>query len=299
MSNRGDVGHRSRGAGDTDLVRIDLHTHSTVSDGTESPAQVMRAAAAAGLDVVALTDHDSLDGWAEAADAAAGLGLEFVPGLEISCKDGPISIHMLALWPRPDDPALAALMGNTRESRIGRAQAIVDNVARDYALTWEDVLAQAADASTVGRPHIADALVLRGHFADRTEVFDRVLSNDSPYYVQYGAPDVREVVRVVRAGGGVPVFAHPGAHARGRIVPDRVIEELVDAGLVGLEVDHRDHSPEQRDRLGALAERWGLVRTGSSDYHGAGKVNRLGENLTSVGAYEALVAARRFSPKMP
>ncbi len=252
----------------------------------------MRAAAAAGLDVVALTDHDSMDGWDEAADAAAGLGLEFVPGIEVSCKDGPISIHMLALWPRADDPALSAVMGTTRESRIGRAQAMVDNVARDYALTWEDVLAQAADASTVGRPHIADALVLRGHFANRTEVFDRVLSNDSPYYVQYGAPDVREVVRVVRAGGGVPVFAHPGAHTRGRIVPDRVIEELVDAGLVGLEVDHRDHTAEQRERLGALAERWGLARTGSSDYHGMGKPNRLGENLTSDEAYEALRTAR-------
>lgn len=273
-------------------MRIDLHTHSTVSDGTESPAQVMRAAAQAELDVVALTDHDSMVGWDEAQATADALGLALVPGIEVSCKDGPVSIHLLAYWPVAGDAGLAATLGNTREARVGRAQQMVTRLAVDFPLTWEDVLEQVGEAATVGRPHIADALVARGFFPDRTAVFASVLANDSPYYVQYGAPDVRDVIRAVRAQGAVPVFAHPGANARGRIVPDRVIEELVDAGLVGLEVDHRDHTSQQRERLGALADRWGLVRTGSSDYHGAGKPNRLGENVTSAEAFEALQAAR-------
>lgn len=273
-------------------MRIDLHTHSSVSDGTERPAEVMAGAAAAGLDVVALTDHDSADGWEEAATAASALGLEFVPGIEISCKSGPISVHLLALWPDPTEPGLAAVLGGTREARIGRALTMVERIAVDFPVTWEDVLRHSDDASTVGRPHIADALVDRGHFPDRTAAFATVLSNSSQYYVQYGAPDVVDVIQRLRAQGAVPVFAHPGAHTRGRIVPDASLAKLVEAGLVGLEVDHRDHDEDQRERLGAIADTFGLIRTGSSDYHGAGKPNRLGENLTSAEAYAALIAAR-------
>ncbi len=273
-------------------MRIDLHTHSSVSDGTEPPAQVMAGAAAAGLDVVALTDHDSADGWAEAAAAASDLGIEFVPGIEISCKSGPISVHMLGLWPDPKEAGLASLLGGTRDARITRAVTMVERIAVDFPVTWEDVLRHSDDASTVGRPHIADALIERGHFPDRTAAFATVLSNSSPYYVQYGAPDVIDVIERLRAQGAVPVFAHPGAHTRGRIVPDASLARLVEAGLVGLEVDHRDHDEDQKARLGAIAEQFGLIRTGSSDYHGAGKPNRLGENLTSPEAYEALLAAR-------
>ncbi|WP_062518644.1 PHP domain-containing protein [Demequina silvatica] len=273
-------------------MRIDLHTHSNVSDGTGTPAQVMREAAEAGLDVVALTDHDAVDGWGEAAAEAERLGLSFVPGIEVSAKDRWVSIHMLALWPRPDDAALAEILALTREARVGRARTMVERISVDYALEWEDVVTHAGDAATVGRPHIADALVARGHFARRDDVFAEVLHNSSPYYVHHYAPDVHDAVRAIRAAGGVPVFAHPAAHARGRVVPDRVIASLAEAGLAGLEVDHRDHDAEAVARLSALAERHGLIRTGSSDYHGTGKLNRLGENLTSVEAFEALEAQR-------
>lgn len=273
-------------------MRIDLHTHSAVSDGTGTPAQVMREAAAAGLDVVALTDHDAADGWDEAAAEAERLGIELVPGIEVSAKDRWVSIHMLAYWPRRDDAALASILAETRDARLGRARMMVERIGVDYAVVWEDVVERAGDAATVGRPHIADALVERGHFRTRDEVFVEVLHNRSPYYVHHHAPDVHAAVRAIRAAGGVPVFAHPAAHARGRIVPDRVIASLVADGLAGLEIDHRDHDAEAVARLAALADRHGLVRTGSSDYHGAGKPNRLGENLTSPEAYEALRAQR-------
>jgi len=273
-------------------VRIDLHTHSTVSDGTEAPAQVIAAAAAAGLDVVALTDHDSVAGWDDAAAAAAAAGLGWVPGVEISCRHHGVSIHLLAYWPDPEAPGFADMLALTRDARVHRAQEIVRRVGADFPLTWDDVSAQAPDAATVGRPHVADAMVARGHFASRDEAFALVLAGNSKYYVPHYAPEVLDAVRAVREAGGVPVFAHPGADARGRVVPDEVIVAMANAGLVGLEVDHRDHSPQQRERLAALGAELGLVRTGASDYHGTGKLNRLGENLTSPEAFAAIEAAR-------
>ncbi|WP_084074029.1 PHP domain-containing protein [Demequina sp. NBRC 110052] len=271
-------------------MRIDLHTHSTVSDGTGSPAQVMREAADAGLDVVALADHDSTAGWDEAQAEADALGIELVPAIEISAKDRWVSIHLLAYWPRRDDPTLVDMMEATRAARVGRAQQIVERIAADYPLTWDDVATHAHGSVTVGRPHIADALVAKGVFPSRDAVFAEVLRNGSRYYVPHYAPDVRDVIRAVRAAGGVPVFAHPGAHTRGRIVPDAVIADLASVGLAALEVDHRDHDDEARERLAALADRHGLLRTGSSDYHGTGKLNRLGENLTAPEVLEALRA---------
>jgi predicted metal-dependent phosphoesterase TrpH len=274
-------------------VRIDLHTHSTVSDGTESPAEVIAAAVAAGLDVVALTDHDSVSGWTAASEAAADAAIVFVPGIEVSCRHNGISIHLLGYWPDPDAPAFTRMIAATRDARIERAQQIVHRVAIDYPLTWEEVLVHSTAADTVGRPHIADALVAGGHFSTRDDAFADVLAGNSRYYVPHYAPDVVEAIRTVRDSGGVPVFAHPGADARGRVVPDAVVELMADAGLAGLEVDHRDHSPEQRDRLASLANRLGLLRTGASDYHGAGKLNRLGENLTSPEVFAELEAQRR------
>lgn len=273
-------------------MRIDLHTHSRVSDGTEAPAEVMRAAAAAGLDVVALTDHDSVSGWREAELAAAECGVAFVPGIEVSCRHSGISIHLLGYWPQPQAPAFTRMIAQTRDARVERAQQMVHRVAADYPVTWDEVLIHASSADTVGRPHIADALVAAGHFPSRDAAFAGVLANHSKYYVPHYAPDVVDAIHTLRASGGVPVFAHPGADARGRVVPDSVIELMADAGLAGLEVDHRDHSPQQRERLAALADRLGLLRTGSSDYHGAGKLNRLGENLTSPDVFEALKAQR-------
>ena len=276
----------------TGYVRIDLHTHSNVSDGTGTPGDVMREASAAGLDVVALTDHDSISGWDEAAGVAAELSIGFVPGIEVSCRHHGISIHLLGYWPHPESEAFAAMIAATRDARVDRAQEIVTRVAVDYPVTWDDVLAHATASDTVGRPHIADALVERGYFATRDDAFTEVLAGNSRYYVPHYAPDVVEAIVAVRECGGVPVFAHPGADARGRVVPDAVIEEMTTAGLAGLEVDHRDHSPAQRERLAAIAERLGLIRTGASDYHGTGKLNRLGENLTSPEAFAELEAQR-------
>jgi predicted metal-dependent phosphoesterase TrpH len=261
-------------------VRIDLHAHSLASDGTDTPTALVAAAAAAGLDVVALTDHDSVAGWDEAAEAARRHGVVLVPGVEISCRAGGISVHMLAYLPDPGHRGLRAEFERTRDDRIWRARRMVERIAPDYPLTWEDVLEQVEDGATVGRPHLADALVARGHVADRDEAFRRVLANGSPYHVGHYAPEALDVVRMVREAGGVAVMAHPLAARRGRTVSDRTIAGLTAAGLAGLEVDHRDHYPSERAHLRDLADGLGLLVTGSSDYHGTGKQNVLGEYLT-------------------
>lgn len=274
------------------MMRIDLHTHSTVSDGTDSPGQVMQAAAAAGLDVVSLSDHDSVDGWDEAAAEAERLGIEFVPGVEVSCRHRGVSIHLLSYWHRRDDAEVDAMLAKTRGSRVHRARDIVERVARDYPITWEMVEAHAVGAATVGRPHIADSLVTAGVVATRDAAFTEILAGNSRYYVPHYAPEVKDAVRALRAAGGVPVFAHPGADGRGRVVATSVIEAMARAGMVGLEIDHRDHGEQQVKRLSRIADRLSLVRTGASDYHGTGKQNVLGENLTTPEAYAALQRAR-------
>jgi len=252
----------------------------------------MRAAQAAGIDVVALTDHDSMAGLEEAADMAGALGLNFVPGIEVSCRHDGVSIHLLAYWPDPSNDEIVAMLGRTRHARVERAQEIVRRVGADYPLSWEDVLMHSEGAETVGRPHIADALVERGAFATRDGAFAEVLAGNSAYYVPHYAPDVLDAVRTFRATGAVTVFAHPGADGRGKVVPTSVIELMAEAGLVGLEVEHRDHNEPQRDRLARIAQRLGLVHTGASDYHGTGKLNRLGENVTSDAALQQLQDAR-------
>lgn len=269
---------------------IDLHTHSRASDGTDSPAGVVAAAAAAGLDVVGLTDHDTTAGWAEAAAAASASGIALVRGTEVSARARGVSVHLLSFLQDPAHPALLAELTRTRSARLDRAHAMVDLLGPDYGLTWDDVVAQTVPGTTVGRPHIADALVARGVVVDRTAAFATMLLPRSRYYVPHYAPDVLDAVAAVRASGGVPVFAHPGADGRGRIVSDAVIEAMADAGLAGLEVHHRDHSPLQVARLTALAARLGLLITGSSDYHGAGKPNRIGENVTELAVLDAIEA---------
>ncbi|MBK8078604.1 MAG: PHP domain-containing protein [Kineosporiaceae bacterium] len=277
-------------------MRIDLHLHSTASDGTQPPAEVIAAAAAAGLDVVALTDHDTVAGWAEAAVAARVHDVVLVRGVELSCQWRGIGVHLLSYLHDPDDGALAAEMARTRDDRVGRAQRMVELISVDYPLTWEDVLGATPEDATVGRPHIADALIARGHMASRDEAFGAVLRTGSPYYVRHYAPDPIAAVRLVRAAGGVPVMAHPRAARRGRVVPDEVIAAMAEVGLAGLEVDHRDHLPTEREALRSLAADLGVFVTGSSDYHGAGKVNRIGENLTAPTVLEALEAAVTATP---
>ena len=272
-------------------MRIDLHTHSFASDGTESPGDLVRAAAAAGLDAVALTDHDTTQGWAEAARAAREAGIALVPGIEVSTRtDDGISVHVLGYLFDPADPALLAELDASRESRVGRARTMVDRLAQDYPITWDDVLAQASEGATIGRPHIADALVANGVVPDRSAAFADLLHSRSRYHVPHYAPHPVEAVRLLRRAGGVAVMAHPFAAQRGRVVADPVVEEMAAAGLAGLEANHRDHDEPARSHALDLANRLGLLVTGSSDYHGTGKPNRLGENLTEPAVLEQIEA---------
>ena len=275
-------------------MRIDLHTHSTVSDGTLTPAQVVAAAAEAGLDVVALTDHDGIDGWADARAAAERLGVGFVPGVELSCRwyavDPAIPLHLLAYYVDPAHAELAAEMARVRSAREHRAERIVELMRADGVdVTWDEVQRYAAGA-TVGRPHLAQALIRRGLAATVADAFVPSMLGER-WRLPKEDTDVFRALSLVLAAGGVPVFAHPRATKRGRVVPDELIKQMAGAGLFGLEADHEDHTPEQRAEVRALAADLGLVVTGSSDFHGANKPVKLGANLTAPEAYERIRAA--------
>lgn len=252
----------------------------------------MAAAAQAGLDVMALTDHDSTDGWAPALDAARHHGVGLIPGMEVSCKTSRgVSVHLLSYLHDPNHPGLLEEITKAKDARLTRAERMVERLAEDYPLNWDDVSAHVAPGATIGRPHIADALVAAGIVADRNEAFASILTSHSRYFVTHYAPDPVMAVELVRAAGGVPVFAHPVASARGRVVAPEIFHDMIDAGLLGLEVEHRDNPPEGRAWLRKLAQQTGLFMTGSSDYHGAGKPNLLGENLTGQDALERILAA--------
>ncbi|MFE1321311.1 PHP domain-containing protein [Kitasatospora phosalacinea] len=272
-------------------MRIDLHAHSNASDGTDSPAELVANAVAAGLDVVALTDHDTVAGYGAAAAAVAGTGLVLVPGAELSCQVDGISMHLLAYLFDPAEPAFAAERELVRTDRFRRGRAIVERCRELGApISWEQVERIAGDGS-VGRPHIASALVEAGVVASVSDAFTpEWLANGGRADVRKHETDPVAAVRLVRAAGGVPVFAHPGAVKRGRTVSDAVIAELAAAGLGGLEVDHVDHDEQARARLRGLAAELGLFTTGSSDYHGSRKTVRLGEHTTDPAAYEQLLA---------
>ncbi|MGY1606943.1 PHP domain-containing protein [Geodermatophilus sp. SYSU D00700] len=276
-------------------MRIDLHTHSSVSDGTDSPAALLATARAAGLDVVALTDHDTTAGWAAAA-AARPPGLTVVPGLELSCRwfpadQPPISVHLLAYLFDPGHRALADELTRLRAERLGRGERIVAALAAaGYPVVWERIV-EASGGGVVGRPHVARALVEAGVVESVDEAFATLLSHRSPHYVAKADTEVLEGIRLVREAGGVPVFAHGLATRRGRVVDDAAVAAMADAGLLGLEVDHPDHSPAERDHLHGLARELGLLTTGSSDYHGTNKTTPIGACTTDPGQFEALLAA--------
>ncbi|WP_432086695.1 PHP domain-containing protein [Streptomyces sp. bgisy095] len=266
-------------------MRIDLHTHSTASDGTDSPAELVRNAAAAGLDVVALTDHDTTRGHAEAI-AALPEGLTLVTGAELSCRVDGIGLHMLAYLFDPEEPALLAERELVRDDRVPRARAMVDKL-RDLGVpvTWERVARIAGDGS-VGRPHVAEALVELGVVPDVSAAFTpEWLADGGRAYVGKHELDPVEAIRLVRAAGGVTVFAHPLAVKRGQVLPEASIARLAEAGLDGIEVDHMDHDEATRARLRGLAKELGLLTTGSSDYHGSRKTCRLGEYTTDPEIY--------------
>ncbi|MFE9041807.1 PHP domain-containing protein [Streptomyces sp. NPDC007818] len=266
-------------------MRIDLHSHSTASDGTDTPAELVRNAAAAGLDVVALTDHDTTRGHAEAI-AAAPEGLTVVPGAELSCRLDGIGLHMLAYLFDPEEPALLAERELVRDDRVPRARAMVGRLQElGVPVTWEQVARIAGDGS-VGRPHVAEALVELGVVPDVSGAFTAEwLADGGRAHVQKHELDPAEAIRLVKAAGGVTVFAHPAAVKRGRVVPESAIAALAAAGLDGIEVDHMDHDEPTRARLRGLAKELGLLVTGSSDYHGSRKTCRLGEYTTDPEIY--------------
>lgn len=278
----------------------DLHVHSVVSDGTETPAAIMAEAQRIGLPALALTDHDATTGWAEAAAAVADTGVALIPGMELSTREGYTSVHLLGYLFDPLDPDLLAETARIRESRMTRAEQIVRRISHDYDLSWADVLAQTAEGATIGRPHIADALVARGHAANRSAAFAGILHPRMGYAQPHYAPDPLTGVRLIRAAGGVPVLAHPGTRGADRVVAEARLAELADAGLFGLEIDHPENRPDAKARLRVLAAKHGLEITGSSDYHGSGKPNRLGEHRTPAEVVDRLIAqASGSAPVLP
>ena len=270
---------------------IDLHTHTNFSDGTDSPTQLINKALAAGISVLGLTDHDSISGWQEAVTALRP-GISLVPGAEISCQtpDG-ISVHILGLLFDSENLELMSTMQATRENRHGRMAKIITRLNEaGIEISMQDVLDQLADGATLGRPHLADALVKKGVVASRDEAFTQMLHNKSKYYVSHYSPLPEAAIKMIKAAGGVSVIAHPMASHRGRTISLETFGSLIDAGLDGVEVDHRDHSPDEKTQLIELAKQNNLVMTGASDYHGNGKLNQLGEYVTMPEQWERLEA---------
>ncbi|MFJ2898876.1 PHP domain-containing protein [Streptomyces sp. NPDC087218] len=266
-------------------MRIDLHTHSTASDGTDTPAELVRNAAAAGLDVVALTDHDTVRGHAEAV-AALPDGLTLVTGAELSCRLDGVGLHMLAYLFDPDEPELARERELVRDDRVPRARTMVGKLQQlGVPVEWERVASIAGDGS-VGRPHIATALVELGVVETVSDAFTpQWLADGGRAHAQKHELDPFDAIRLVKAAGGVTVFAHPAAVKRGRVLPESSIARLAAAGLDGIEVDHMDHDGPTRARLRDLARELGLLTTGSSDYHGSRKTVGLGEYTTDPEIY--------------
>lgn len=273
-------------------MRIDLHSHTTVSDGTDSPAELLAKARAVGLDVLAVTDHDTFDHLPEVRRAGRREGVEVLDGMEMSCEYAGKPVHLLAYGMDPADAALNAELDRIRAGRTERLPRMLAKLAGLGAEVSEaEVLAQVGDAPSIGRPHVADALVARGHVADRSEAFERFLADGGPAYVERYHPDVRAGIDLIHAAGGLAVIAHPWGRSSVEVLPEEVLTALVSQhGLDGFEVDHEDHDPEQRRRLRALADRFGVLGTGSSDHHGLGKPNMpLGCNTTSPEVYAELL----------
>jgi len=270
-------------------VRADLHVHSNASDGTDTPAEVMHRAARAGLDAVALTDHDTVAGHAEARRSLPD-GLTLVPGMELSCRLDDRSLHLLAYLFDPEHPELAEQTRLIRDDRVLRARAMVRRLADlGAAVTWDQVAAIAGTA-VVGRPHIARAMAASGVVATPADAFtsDWIADGGRAYVAKY-ALDPSRAIRLVRAAGGVAVLAHPRS-AHDLLVSDEQIAALAAAGLAGIEVFHPDQSQAQRAALLGLARDLGLVATGGSDDHGSLTGHRIGGETTAAGAYETLLA---------
>jgi predicted metal-dependent phosphoesterase TrpH len=275
---------------------IDLHTHTNASDGTDSPTQLIDKAINRGINILALTDHDTTRGWDEARSALLNhpsqTEMKLVLGSEISCQDdNGISIHMLGLLFDPDHQPLFEVLERTRENRHSRMERIIARLNEaGIDITIDEVNAQRQGDATLGRPHLADALVARGHVASRDEAFAALLHNKSKFYINHYSPSPVETIKLIKAAGGVAIIAHPLASQRGRTISMDLFESLIAVGLDGIEVDHRDHSENEKSELLRFAIENELIVTGSSDYHGTGKLNQLAEYTTHPRQWEALEA---------
>jgi len=263
---------------------IDLHLHSSLSDGTDSPTEVVRAAHAAGVRTMALTDHDLTSGWAEAAAECQRLDMTFIGGMELTTRGvNGGGIHLLAYLVDPTDAALTAACAEVLAARVPRLQEMTQRLSADYAISWDDVLEQSGGDS-IGRPHLASAMIARGHVETVGEFFDRIVHKESKYYIPSPGIPIIEAIALVRGAGGVPITAHPtGRGVPGHMMPREMMVRLKEIGLGGFELDHRENAnnPQGLARLREYAREFDLIVTGSSDYHGGRKPNRPGENTTS------------------
>lgn len=278
------------------MTRIDLHTHSTASDGTDEPAQLVAVAHAAGVDVLAITDHDTTGGW-DAATAALPRGMRLVRGAEFSCvshtgrDDRPVSVHLLGYLFDPTHEAIVTEQSRLRRERHTRLTTITERMVADgYPVDLDSVFSYVPPGTSAGRPHLGRALVAAGVVGSVDEAFATLLYGGGPYSLPKADTPVETAIGMVRAAGGIAVFAHPLARRRGRVVEPSVIVDLVAAGLGGVEVDHPDHAPDDRALLRELAAAHGLVTTGSSDYHGTNKSTPIAAEATSAAALDELVA---------
>jgi len=281
-------------------MKIDLHSHSSWSDGSEIVETVFREAKKQGVDVLALTDHDTTRGWDEAREIAAELGIGFVPGIEITTRAHPpgeksFGVHLLAYLPDPNNGELVSALENTLRLREERLAQMFELIRAEYELDWQDVLDQLRNGATHGRPSIAAAMVSKGHFASTTDVFNDLWGPGSAFYIpNKDVVDTIDAIRLVVAAGGVPIIAHPMSRGKGpevgEAMPVAHFEEMIAAGLAGFEVDHRDVPPHAQKWLREMASEFDLIITGSSDYHGNRKENVLGENTTSKEMLERIIA---------
>lgn len=270
---------------------IDLHTHTTASDGTDSPFALVKKALATGVTTLGITDHDSTAGWAEAVTAIQPQ-IQLVLGAEVSCltTDG-ISVHMLGLLFDGEDEQMQQMLSDSRDTRLPRMRKMVALLQADgFDISLEDVYKAAPDQATIGRPHLADALVAKKIVATRDEAFADLLHNESKYYVTHAAPTPADAIETIKSAGGVAVIAHPFASRRGQILTADSFQDLVAAGLDGIEVHHRDQNAAEQKVLTEIARELHLVTTGASDYHGTGKLNSMAENTTHPAQWEALEA---------
>lgn len=262
---------------------IDLHLHSNHSDGTETPSVVVEQAHQHGVRTMALTDHDMTDGWAEAAAACTAQGMTFIPGMELTTRGTIGGMHLLCYLFDPADPTLVAELEEQQDAREQRAREIVRLLAEDYDITWEDVRRHATDDKGFGRPAIGAAMLEKGHVSTLNEVFTDIVRKGTKYYVPSPGLNIFDAIRLIRQAGGVPVIAHPTGRSGG-VMPKEALFKLLDAGIGGFELDHRENknNPEGLAKLWEYARAYDLIVTGSSDYHGSRKENRPGENTTSA-----------------